>query len=240
MSESQYEKIASLFFLFSSLVLPAQTTQFSLGGVSVASGATAEIEVKVEDFTSILSFQFSIVWNPIEFEFVSVEAYNLPEFNQGSFNLAGTADGVITCLWWDSSLSGVTLSDETGLFQNKAESRLSGNAGLAAIQFGEEPTEIIVVQLSGTDILGDRSGDGGCGGRYFRPWPCPIFRSPTKWDRAPTGPSISPLRRYAAPTPSPGAMAPVATRIPPDWRQANTNARLPTPTDVFSPSGLLS
>ncbi len=146
------KKIASLFFLLSSLVLPAQTTQFTLGDVSVASGATVEIEVKVEDFTSILSFQFSIVWNPIEFGFVSVEAYNLPEFNQGSFSLASTAEGVITCLWWDSSLSGVTLSDETGIFKIRLKAACLG-AGLAAIQFSEEPTEIIVAQLSGTEII---------------------------------------------------------------------------------------
>lgn len=131
--------------------LYGQDTQFALNGMSVSSGATTEIDVKVKDFVAIVSFQFSVQWNVSQFELVSVDGFNLSGLGEQGFGLNDVAEGSLSCLWWDMTAGGITLPDETILFKLTLKATCS-EGGFSPVAFSDDPVEIVVVRLMGATL----------------------------------------------------------------------------------------
>ena len=81
-------------------------------------GDTVCIDVSVENFDNILSFQWSMNFDPSVLSFVSVENLNLQDLVPGNFGVAGAANGDLTVSWFDNTnTTGVTVADQTVIFQ---------------------------------------------------------------------------------------------------------------------------
>jgi hypothetical protein len=74
------------------------------------------IDIVAENFTDLLSFQFSMQWDTSALKLDSITSLNVPGMGQSSFGIAFTHAGILTTSWFDFFLSGKTLSDGTSLF----------------------------------------------------------------------------------------------------------------------------
>lgn len=120
--------------------------------VSSADGFTDEmvcLDFTVEDFDSILSFQFSIRWDSSKLQFHSVTGMNLPEFGPGNFGKEFVENGVLITSW--SPLNpppvGVSLADGTQIIQ--VCFKIIGACGQSTpVYVSDSPTPIEVVNFT--------------------------------------------------------------------------------------------
>lgn len=79
------------------------------------------VDVKVKDFTDILSLEFALRWDPAVIQFDHVEGFGLPSLTAANFNTGQTADGKISIAWMIANCSpnavGVTTPDGTTVFR---------------------------------------------------------------------------------------------------------------------------
>ncbi|MFN7117046.1 MAG: gliding motility-associated C-terminal domain-containing protein [Saprospiraceae bacterium] len=79
------------------------------------------VDVKVKDFTDILSMDFSLQWDPQIIQFERVEGFGLPNFGAGNFNTTQAPDGSLSVSWLVAQCSptavGVTTPDGTTIFR---------------------------------------------------------------------------------------------------------------------------
>lgn len=79
------------------------------------------VDVKVKDFTDILSMDFALQWDPQIIQFERVEGFGLPNFGAGNFNTTQAANGTLSVSWLVAACSanavGVTTPDGTTIFR---------------------------------------------------------------------------------------------------------------------------
>ena len=120
--------------------------------VNVDQGEQVCLEVTTTNFIDILGMQFSINYDPEILHFESVGNFNLDGLNANYFSFppSGTAPGTITMSWLDNSLEGVTLPDNTILFEMCFE--VIGNSN-TTIDFSNSPTPIEITDMDENDVL---------------------------------------------------------------------------------------
>jgi len=137
--------------------------------VNANQGETICLDVTVEDFTDIVSFQFSTNWYPSVLNFVSVGAFGLPALSGSNFNV-NQVDGWLTCSWYNPNpTQGLSVADGTAIFQICFE--VTGNCGQTSpVSVTSDPTpiEIIFEGDEGIDV-GVLNGDGAVTVNCFNP-----------------------------------------------------------------------
>ncbi len=73
------------------------------------------VDIKVRDFYEILTMQASIAYDPYILQFNRIQQLNLSHLSMGSFNTSNV--GSIEFAWFDNAASGVSVPDETSIFQ---------------------------------------------------------------------------------------------------------------------------
>lgn len=128
-----------------------------LGEIQVqTSGTTVKVPVKVSDFANVAGFQFSINWNSSELSFCGVEDLNPAFSNFGNSNFVpsssnGFASDRLSVLWFDSFITGVSLADNSTLFNLCFQT--SGLPGsVAPVQFSDSPTAREIVDSNGQPL----------------------------------------------------------------------------------------
>ena len=125
-----------------------QATQSPLTlGVSnerVKSGEEVCLNVQVADFNNLLSMQYSIKWDPAVLQYVKTDNYQLEGIGPQNFGDNRTAEGLLTGLWIDNSLQGVTLPDGATIYQIcfKAIGKAGQNTEVTLVD-GPTPFEVI-------------------------------------------------------------------------------------------------
>lgn len=101
--------------------LPSENNELMVGISSDTVRIAEEVclDVRVENFDSILSLDLSINYDPNLLQFRSVKNFNLPALDQGSFTLPGqgTSLGRIDLSWFDTAGTGVTIDSGAVIFQ---------------------------------------------------------------------------------------------------------------------------
>lgn len=89
---------------------------FNLPLQNVAPATTECLDVTVEDFNMVGSFQFSIIWDPAVIDYRNVQSPNpnLPDLSSG---ITQSNASTLLVSWSDASPSGITLGDGEVLFQ---------------------------------------------------------------------------------------------------------------------------
>ena len=123
-------------------------------------GGTACIPMKVANFQAILSTQYSINWDVKELEFNTLKNFKVQSMGDQNFGLPLTDQGILTCVWVDPTLKGVTLPDGTTLFDICFNVVGEPKESVAKVALTERPTPFESVNLR-EEVLLIQTVDGG-------------------------------------------------------------------------------
>ncbi len=106
-----------------------------------------DVAIMVEDFSDIISMQYSINWDPNVLTFVNTNSYNLSNLTNSNFGTSQVNSGNLTLSWLDPSFMGVTLVDGQTIFNI----RFSPNPlGLPTpVEISNTPLQIEVANSNG-------------------------------------------------------------------------------------------
>ncbi len=124
---------------------------FTIEDQDAQTGDMICLDVSVENFTDIVSAQYTMIWDETELQFDNVQNFNLTDLNASAFGTSGTANGELTMSWLHQATTGVTLPNNTVIYQ-VCYTVLSGVNTTPLVSFTGNPTAIEVTDNSGTEI----------------------------------------------------------------------------------------
>ena len=119
----------------------------SLGQVNAKVGETICVPVSVASFQQILSTQYSINWDPNLLTFKGFKGFQLQGMGAGNFGTPLAPKGILTCVWIDETLKGVSLPDGTVIYEVCYEVNANAGGQGIPIQFSDQPTPYESVNL---------------------------------------------------------------------------------------------
>jgi PKD repeat protein len=122
--------------------------QFTAGSVGGNAGSQVLVPMRVIGFTNILTFQYSVHWDPAIITFVGIEQFNLNGLGVGNFGTSQTNAGALTVSWDDPNVAGANLANGSALFAIRFD--IVGQGGqVSVIGIDGAPTPVEVVRLNG-------------------------------------------------------------------------------------------
>jgi len=113
------------------------------------------MDIKVNDFDSIVAFQFSMNWDSTKFMFDHVEGFGIPGLGADGFGVPGNAgvkNGQLLVSWLDLSLQGVSVPDFSTIFRLCLKA--IGPVGSSSlITFSSVPLPIEIVNTSDSVLV---------------------------------------------------------------------------------------
>lgn len=150
-----------LLFVFLSFQLAQaqDPVAFSATTHTIEQGEPVEVDFYVTNFIDIISAQFSMVYDPTVLEFVSVGNFGLQYMAGSSFGTPPDVDeGVVTFVWYDEALNGITVDDEEVIFTVTFQAiGMPGDS--SSITFGNMPTMVEITNTGG--MINDPGFNGG-------------------------------------------------------------------------------
>ena len=140
--------LTSITYVLLVLSLSAQLS-LAVSDVTGEKGQIIEVGIDVSGFTDISSMQFSINWDSTVLDFNAIENLSevLPDFSEKEIGLVETSSGVIRVAWFDSTISGISIPDNTQLFTLKFE--IIGEAGTnSTITISDQP---IIIEFTNVE-----------------------------------------------------------------------------------------
>ena len=127
-----------------------------------ATGNIGTIEIKVNTFTDIISFQASINWDPTLLVFVGVSDFGITDFNENNFGTATSSEGHVRFVWEPSDATAIALDDSTVLFSVQFEfiSNQPQEVPVGFTDITSEPSFPIEFANSSFEILTVNAHDG--------------------------------------------------------------------------------
>jgi len=123
------------------------TLTFSASDETVASGDQVCVDISVQNFTSVVSMQYSINYNSSVLQFTGSQGYNLPGFNASS--IGNPSAGNITISWVaNDPVAGESVANGTVIFQ-LCFTAIGASGTSSSITFSGSPTPIEVIGASG-------------------------------------------------------------------------------------------
>ncbi len=113
-------------------------------------GSVVSVPVSVKNFNDIVGVSSSFeIADPSIGHFVGTSGYNLTDLGGFSFNIS---NNTITISWFDLSITGITVPDNTIIFNLDVE--LTGNGGdCSGVFISDNPTAIEIIQKSGNSEI---------------------------------------------------------------------------------------
>ncbi len=143
--------------------------RLAMDRVNGPQGTDVVLPVRVYDFIDIIGLQGTIQFDPSVASFVQMELPSpaeLPGLTPASFGTNNAASGIITFLWDDATLGGVSLTDATVIFSIRFN--LVGNPGESTVtSFVNQPTPVEVTDATFNTVTASLTSglieiDGGC------------------------------------------------------------------------------
>jgi hypothetical protein len=127
--------------------------EFGLGQECVVAGSELKIPVIVNGFQDIASFQYAITWDPNLLIFDTISTFGLPDLDENNFGTTNASNGLLTCLWYDNQIQGITLPDDAVIFfiHFKTSTVLCGYE--AFVEFTGSPVIVEVTQVINGDLV---------------------------------------------------------------------------------------
>ena len=136
--------LVGLVWLCASTTTYAQGPTFEMTPANVTANVNdvVAVQVKVKNFNSILSIQYSMEWNVAKLEYVSLgTTYGLPGLSAAKIGTVTAPMGQLAFSWIDDNLTGVTVPDGTIIYTVNFKAKV---AGLVDIKFSGNPVDIEV------------------------------------------------------------------------------------------------
>ncbi len=116
-------------------------------GKAVSKGQQVCIPIKAKGFKEIVSMQYTLQWDPSVLKFKALRNFGLPGMSQQNFGTQLTEKGKLTHAWFDLNVKGITLPDNSPLYELCFEA--TGEPGSkTTIQFIEDPTIIEIANVN--------------------------------------------------------------------------------------------
>ena len=84
-------------------------------------GDTVSIDIKVDNFTDIISFQASLNWDSGLLKYISISDYGIKDLGENNFGTIKADQGHVRFLWEPSNATALTIEDGTILFSAQFE-----------------------------------------------------------------------------------------------------------------------
>ncbi len=94
----------------------AANLTFIVGNTNGITNAQVVVPIRVNQFTNISQFQFSLHWNTNVATFVSVEQFSLPGMTNNNFGLLMKTTGTLTTVWFEPNGGATNLSNGAMIF----------------------------------------------------------------------------------------------------------------------------
>ncbi|MDX1665998.1 MAG: cohesin domain-containing protein [Saprospiraceae bacterium] len=158
--------------MITKFVLPILVTFLSLPATCVGQGGITLIAQKMQadpgeevcmsisasDFQNMLSMQYSLRWDPQVLSFRGIKNFNLPWLGQENFGTHRAGEGILSVVWIDNSLQGVSKENGNALFELCFQ--VKGSSGSETpIRFVEQPTPFEAVNLQ-EQVVGINTVEG--------------------------------------------------------------------------------
>ncbi len=130
-----------LVFFTPSFAQNAAPVKMALSQENGICGEQICMQVIVQDFTNILSFQYSMNWDQNILGRASIQGFGIPDLNESNFN--ANTPGILRVGWDDTNTVGVTLADGHVLYEICFDV-LSTTSTTATVQFSASPVPIEV------------------------------------------------------------------------------------------------
>lgn len=128
---------------------PAQVS-LSFSDVEVEPGAVFETSVRTSNFNNIISAQFSMKWDPTVIRYDGITAFGIPGLTiESNFGTTNTAAGLLSFLWFDANLQGVSLPNDAPLFTIRFEV-VGSPLDTTALQIWNMPASVEVADVNST------------------------------------------------------------------------------------------
>ncbi len=143
-----------IFVMLLGLQARAEQPIFYISSTDANPGQTIDITFTVDDFSEIISMQFSINWNPNVLEYKGSKSFNasVPGLSASSIGTEEVTDGKLRVQWFEASINPITLPDQSLLFTLEFE--VVGNpCQSSVIAITDDPLEIEVGETpAGNDV----------------------------------------------------------------------------------------
>lgn len=124
----------------------AQELTLYSNDMEAAKGDHICVDVLAKDFQKILSMQYTMNWREDVLKYEAIKNFNLPYLTEQSFGAHRTEEGILTFLWLDNALKGVSVDDGGSLYQVCFE--VIGEPGSSSFfKITDRPTDIEVANL---------------------------------------------------------------------------------------------
>jgi len=129
------------------LLFPPKNITLIAQNMKGKQGEVVCMGIAAGDFKNMLSMQFSMNWDPKVLTFQEVRNFTLPHLNKDNFGAHLKDQGVLTCVWIDNNLQGITVDNGDPVFEICFT--LNGPKGsVSAIDFSENPTPFEAVNFA--------------------------------------------------------------------------------------------
>ncbi|MCP4120665.1 MAG: T9SS type B sorting domain-containing protein, partial [Bacteroidetes bacterium] len=120
--------------------------------VTVDAGQQICVPVSVQGFTEIVSMQYSMSFNATLLQFESIQASGtLEDLSVSNFGTNNAGQGQLTLSWLQQALSGVSLNDNTVIYEVCFTALGSGNV-TTFFQFTNSPTTVEVINAADDEV----------------------------------------------------------------------------------------
>lgn len=132
------------------LSLSAQQPTITLPQLEVVNSQEFLVDVKVSNFDSLIGMQYTIKWNPTNLQFLEILNPGLTGMSDDTFGTGptNTPNGLLPVVWFDNSLQGVSVADETVIFTIKMKA-IGGSMGeIIPLIFVDSPALAEIVNVA--------------------------------------------------------------------------------------------
>lgn len=118
----------------------------------VRCGGQVCLDAIANNFSDLISFQFSIAWDTLLLDFVDTRNYSLQGLNNNAFFTP--EKGVMRVSWFDTNVSGVSVAVKTALFQICFDV-VANSSSSTKVQFSNTPIPIEIVDNQSNEVVGN-------------------------------------------------------------------------------------
>lgn len=151
---TSFKRLLVLLLCFIGIGLAGQVPAITVSSFGVSEGSPIEVPVRVHHFNQIVGLQFTLSWDAEALQYVSVDSFGVALNENVNFGVEQVANGFLVFSWYDATLSGISLSDSTVLFNIHFELN-SNYDGEIELNFGDEPAPREIVDTSYKAIPGN-------------------------------------------------------------------------------------
>jgi len=122
-----------------------------MGDAKAKKGELVCLPIEASGFKNLIGLQYTVRFDSAALEYQSIRATGLPGYGPNNFGVRFADRGVVSTLWTDSGLKGVTKADNHKMFEI-CFINLQGKGKETEVRFSDGPTSFEVVAADMSEL----------------------------------------------------------------------------------------